>query len=336
MKASISSMLSLSTLAAASWTRNLNYRSPSENHPGLGISLHKVNKRNTPEKRFDAAQLNFTHGIASGDPYADSVILWTRIAPMYQAVDDNSTVSGYVPLYNHGPTQVSTAPVCVEFKVSEAEDLSEAACSGRAYTSSDIDYTVKVEAGGLKPFTRYYYQFNVCGSDNKSQLGRTKTAPAKDDHTTEVGLAVYSCANYPFGFFNAYGNPARKDSVDYVVHLGDYIYEYVGDGDYGYGWSIDRIPQPERIIFTLYDYRERLANYRSDLDLQLSHATFPWIPVWDDHEVADNVWRDGMAELNNTEASFVSDGGVSVDQRKMNAVRAYFEYMPIRQVRPPR
>jgi alkaline phosphatase D len=176
--------------------------------------------------------------------------------------------------------------VCVDYQVSESEDFSDVCSKGRAYTSSDVDYTVKVEAKGLQPFTRYYYQFTVCDSDKKSVLGRTKTAPAVDDHVANVGLAVYSCSNYPFGFFNAYGNPARKDSVDYVIHLGDYIYEYAGDGDYGYGYSIGRIPKPEAIIFTLDDYRERLATYRSDLDLQLSHATFPWIPVWDDHEVS--------------------------------------------------
>lgn len=163
-------------------------------------------------------------------------------------------------------------------------------------------------------------------------MGRAKTTPAENDMVAKVGLAIYSCANYPFGFFGAYGNPARKDSVDYVVFLGDYIYEYAGDGDYGYGYSIDRIPNPPKIIYTLQDYRERYATYRTDSDLLLSHQQFAWIPVWDDHEVADNSWRDGQAELNNTEASFVMDGGVSVDQRKMNAVRAYFEWMPIRQV----
>ena len=333
MKTSLISLLSLSPLASASFVKNLNYRSPSENHPGLGISLHKVNKRNTPQKRFDASQLNFTHSIASGDPYCNSVILWTRCSPMYGDVNDNSTVSGYVPLYNHGPVQVSTAPVCVEYKVSETSDFSNVVSNGMAYTSSDVDYTVKVEAGGLQPFTRYYYQFNVCGSNTKSPLGRTKTAPAPNDDVTAVSFAVYSCANYPFGFFNAYGNPVRKDSVDYVIHLGDYIYEYAGTGDYGYGYSIGRVPAPYGdIIYTLYDYRARIGAYRADQDLQLSHANFPWIPVWDDHEVADNTYRDGMAELNNTEDSFISDGGVSTDQRKMNAVRAYFEWMPIRQV----
>lgn len=155
--------------------------------------------------------------------------------------------------------------------------------------------------------------------------------PNPTDAVTHVGLAVYSCSNYPFGFFNAFGNPARKDSVDYVLHLGDYIYEYA-NGDYGYGQTINRVPLPDRTIYTLYDYRKRIATYRTDLDLLLSHQTFPWITVWDDHEVADNVYRDGEADLNNTEASFIFDGGVSTDQRKMNAVRAYFEWMPLRQV----
>ena len=212
---------------------------------------------------------------------------------MYDIVNSNATVSGFVPLYNHGPKQVSTAPVCVEFKVSETDDFSDVACSGKVYTSSDIDYTIKVEASGLSPFTRYYYQFNVCGSNNKSPLGRTKTAPAPNDYVTQIGLAVYSCSNYPFGFFNAYGNPVRKDSVDYVIHVGDYIYEYAGTGDYGYGYSIGRVPAPYgKIIYTLYDYRARLGAYREDLDLQASHATFPWISVWDDHEVADNTYRE--------------------------------------------
>ena len=251
---------------------------------------------------------------------------------MVANVDSNTTDEGYVPLFWHGPKQVSTAPVCVEYKVARTADFAEVESSGTAYTSSDIDYTVKVEAKGLTAFTRYYYQFNICGSNNTSPLGRTKTSPTSTDYTAKVGLAIYSCSNFPFGFFNAFGNPARKDSVDFVIHLGDYYYEYAGNGDYGYGASIDRIPSPEGIIYTLDDYRQRIATYRTDKDLLLSHQTFPWIPVWDDHEVADNTYRDGMADLNNTEASFVFDGGVAVDQRKMNAVRAYFEWMPIRQV----
>ena len=329
--------LLLKTLAAVRpktyVSQNINYRSPSEHHPGLGISLHKVNKRNTPGKRFLASELNFTHGVASGDPYSDSVILWTRISPQYDSIDDNGVVTGDVPLYYHGPEQtVSTAPICVEYKVSLTSDFEVVESGGTAYTSSDVDYTVKVEATGLKAFTRYYYQFNVCDSDNKSPLGRTKTVPMVDDKVSRVNVAVYSCANYPFGFFNAYGNSVRKESVDYVIHLGDYIYEYQGNGDYGNGAPIGRIPKPERVIHSLYDFRERHATYRSDLDLQLSHANLPWIATWDDHEVADNTYRDGASDIANNEASFINDGGFSIDQVKMNAVRAYFEWMPIRQV----
>ncbi|KAA6413449.1 MAG: hypothetical protein FRX48_03195 [Lasallia pustulata] len=325
--------LALAGAAVASYAGNLNYRSPSHNHPGLGVSIHKVNRRNGGSAPYDASQLNFTHGVASGDPYPNSVILWTRCAPMADDVNSNSTVSGYVPLYNPVPIQndtsenapPSTAPICVNFKIATDKALSRVVDSGTAYTSSDIDYTVKVEAQKLSPYTQYYYQFNVCGSNKISPLGRTKTTPQPDDLVTKIGLAVYSCSNFPFGFFNAFGNPARKDSVDYVIHLGDYIYEYK-NGDYGWGQSIGRIPLPDRTIFTLYDYRKRIATYRTDLDLLLSHEQFPWIPV------ADNTFKDGSSELNNTEASFIQDGGVSVDQRKMNAVRAYFEWMPIRQV----
>lgn len=145
---SLISLLSLSSVVLAAWTKNLNYRSPSEHHPGLGISLHKVNKRNVPGTQYDASQLSFTHGVASGDPYPDSVILWTRVAPISlgnNSVNDNSTVSGYVPLYNHGPAQtVSTAPVCVQYKVAKDAAFEHVESSGTAYTSSDVDYTVKV------------------------------------------------------------------------------------------------------------------------------------------------------------------------------------------------
>ena len=186
----------------------------------------------------------------------------------------------------------------------------------------------QVEAGGLQPFTTYYYQFSVCGTNKTSPIGRTKTAPAENDNVQNIGLAVYSCSQYQNGYFNAYGNAARKDNVDYVIHLGDYIYE----SSAGRLGQDPRATNPPRTLFTLYDYRTRLAQHRTDLDLLLSHQQFAWIPVWDDHEVSNNGYRDGSSALNNTESSFIRDGGISVDQRKMNAVRAYFEWMPIRQV----
>ncbi|RMZ78433.1 hypothetical protein DV738_g3853, partial [Chaetothyriales sp. CBS 135597] len=323
----------------ASYGSNLNYRSPSLHHPGLGISVRQIVKRNDPGSAFDPASLSFTHGVASGDPYPNSVILWTRVSPTFDDVSDNSTVSGLVPLYNPVPIYhenderrpPSNAPIVVDWVIATDEALTDVVNHGTAFTSSDVDYTVKVEADCLEPFTTYYYQFTVAGSDNKSIVGRTKTTPKPTDSTNAVNLAVFSCSNFPFGYFNAYGNPVRKGSVDYVIHLGDYIYEYA-NGVYGNGTSIGRVPLPDRQIYTLYDYRKRYATYRTDEDLLLSHAQLPWIAVWDDHEVADNTWRDGSAALNNTEDSFIKDGGVSVDQRKMNAVRAYFEWMPIRQV----
>ncbi|KAF1990111.1 phosphodiesterase/alkaline phosphatase D precursor [Aulographum hederae CBS 113979] len=326
---------------SAKYTSNLNYRSPSEHHPFLGISIFKVVRRNNPEIRYVAAEdLNFTHGVASGDPHPHSVILWTRCATMYDDNKSNVTVSGTVPLYSHERNEyvkISTAPICVNYKVSTSKSMKHVVSKGTAYTTSDIDFTVKVEAGGLKPFTWYYYQFNVCDSDKKSMVGRTKTAPLPDDKVSSVKLAVYSCSNYPFGFFNAYGNVAKKSSVDYVLHMGDFIYEYA-EGAYGWGWSIGRTPQPNVETRTLYDYRKRHASYHADPGSIESLSSYAWIPVWDDHDVGDNVWRDGMADQNNTEASFTEDniefGGdfVSFDQRKMNAVRAYFEWMPIRQV----
>lgn len=249
-------MLGLLTLLAlagpsfASYGTNLNYRSPSHHHPGLGISIPKVVKRNDPSSSYDPAKLNFTHGVASGDPYATSVILWTRCSPNQDNVNDNSTVSGLVPLYNPVPIYNDTdekkppskSPVCLNFVVATDKKLSDVVDHGTVYTSSDVDFTVKVEATGLNPFTYYYYQFAVCNSNNSSPIGRTKTTPAAKDRVTSVGLAIYSCSNFPFGFFNAYGNPVRKDSVDYVIHLGDYLYEYKS-GNTGYGFACRSCPQ---------------------------------------------------------------------------------------------
>ncbi|KAK2741097.1 hypothetical protein FQN55_008501 [Onygenales sp. PD_40] len=328
--------LSLSSAASASFSVNLNYRSPSHNHPDLGIAINKVQKRNVMTSPFKPEELFFTHNVASGDPYPDSVILWTRISPTNESSDSNVTVSGTAPLYDHDNAKyvaVSTAPVCVEYKVAVDEKMKRVVTRGTVWTSSDVDYTVKVEATGLKAYTTYYYQFNVCHSKKASPIGRTKTTPRRDQKLKkDVNLAVFSCSNYPQGFFNAYGNAARKDEADYVVHLGDYIYEHK-EGGYGWGWSMDRIPQPaDHNIKSLLDYRKRYSSYRTDADLVLSHQNFPWITVWDDHEVENNIWKAGSSKMNNTEDSFIKAGGISVDQVKANAVRAHFEWMPIRQV----
>ncbi|BCS17507.1 alkaline phosphatase D family protein [Aspergillus puulaauensis] len=331
------SLLALSSSAIADYGGNLNYRSPSLNqeHTNMGINVNAIQRRSLSKRAevpYEPSQLNFTHSVASGDPYADSVILWTRIAPSMEASDSNTTVSGDVPLYDHENERYAKAsahPICVQYRVFSDKSARDVVDQGRALTSSDIDYTVKVEATGLKPFTTYWYRFNVCNSDNVSPLGRTKTAPSAKDEAEEVKLAVHSCSNYPNGYFNAYGNVARKDNVDYVVHLGDYIYEY----ESGVPGVDERAVVPQREIFSLYDYRTRLGQYRTDADLVASHQKFPWITVWDDHEIANNGYRDGFSGLRNTEDSFLNYGPqISVDQRKLNAVRAYFEWMPIRQV----
>ncbi|TKX23601.1 putative PhoD-like phosphatase-2 [Elsinoe australis] len=328
---------SLAVGVAADYHGNLNYRSPSFNHPSMGLDLPKITKRHALEKRqanstWDPAALNFTHGVASGDPYPDSVVLWTRISPQLENDRSNVTVEGTVPLFSHETERyirASTRPICVDWRVSTNRNFTgPVVSSGRAYTTSDIDYTVKVEAEGLSPYTVYYYQFNVCGSSKRSPVGRTKTSPDEDDDTTNLALAVFSCSNYPSGYFNAYGNAARRDEVDYFVHLGDYIYE-TSSGVLG---RDARATNPPKTIFSLFDYRTRIAQYRTDQDLLLSHQNFAWVTTWDDHEVANNVYRDGSSAVNNTEDSFLRSGRVSVDQRKMNAVRAYFEWMPIRQV----
>ncbi|KAH8886013.1 alkaline phosphatase-like protein [Thozetella sp. PMI_491] len=331
----------LPALGVASFEANINYRSPSlrEAHAGLGIDVPKVHRRSMKRDSiaYTPDQLNFTHGVASGDPYADSVILWTRVAPTMSSDTSNVTVEGTAPMYNTDREvyiQADANPICVEWKVFQPRRFCNGTFSststrivstGTAYTTSDIDYTVKVEATGLKPFTQYTYQFNVCGSEKTSPMGRMKTSPATNDTVSELSFAVFSCANYPQGYFNAYGNAARKGNQDFVLHLGDFIYESSTGGP--------RAHNPRAILYSLPQYRTRHNQYRTDADLLGLMQNFTWITTWDDHEVADNTYRDGSSALYNTENSFLNiSPKISVEQRKMNAVRSYYEWMPIRQV----
>ncbi|KAF2968150.1 hypothetical protein GQX73_g5429 [Xylaria multiplex] len=343
-------LLLQATIVRGDFDGNLNYVSPSRRHPSLGIDVPHVSRRSLKRDNIAYApeDLAFTHGIASGDPYSDSIILWTRVAPSSTSDASNVTVEGPVPLYNHDTEvyiEADPSPICIDWAVFPQDGVngSTVITSGTAYTTSDIDYTVKVEATGLQPFTTYNYQFTICGSDIKSPVGRTKTAPTADADVSEVNFAVFSCSNYRelTDFISRYslttadrrkqmGTSTRtatlleRMSRTFFVHLGDYIYEGGAQGE--------RAHKPPREIFTLFDYRTRHGQYRTDPDLQLASQNFAWITTWDDHEVSNNGYRDGSSGLNNTEDSFLKDGGVSVDQRKMNAVRAYFEWMPIRQV----
>ncbi|WWC58036.1 uncharacterized protein I303_100571 [Kwoniella dejecticola CBS 10117] len=309
-------LLAFVSPAAASIQHNRAYDSPSYRAPQLGTS-RELARRNHKRWEYYDGQLDFPYNVASGDPEPDSVILWTH--PVVTSEDSR--------------------PVCLEYQVSKNNDSwSDLVASDQVWTTADVDYSYKVEAGGLEPKTTYYYRFvNCADKNNASPVGRFKTTPTEDDNEIDkLSFAVFSCSNYPYGFFNAYGNAAARDSIDYAVHVGDYIYEYRGDGCddyyscYGDGRDIGRVPEPNRELFLLDDYRQRYAQYRSDPDLQALHQSHAWQLVWDDHEVADNTWKSGSADSNDTVSG--TQYNTSFTERKANAVKAYFEWMPIRTV----
>jgi alkaline phosphatase D len=245
-----------------------------------------------------AATVPFLHGVASGDPLGDAVILWTRVTPPSDA----------------------PAAIDVEWRVARDRELTDVVAHGSALALGEDDYTLHVDVGGLSPGATYYYQFRALGEP--SLRGRTKTLPAGE--VARVRLAITSCANYPSGFFNAYAQLARAD-LDLVLHLGDYLYEY-GNGTLGDGRPLGRVPDPPNEIVSLDDYRRRHAQYKTDPDLQELHRQHPWAVIWDDHEIADNAYRDGAF---NHQASREGDFAA----RRASALRAYFEWMPLR--RPP-
>ncbi|WP_312782143.1 alkaline phosphatase D family protein [Brevundimonas sp.] len=248
-----------------------------------------------------AAEVAFAHGVASGDPGTDRVILWTRVTPG----------DGF------------NGPISVTWRVLDGEAV---ASQGRFETGPERDYTVKIDAAGLHPGRDYHYDFAV--GEIRSPVGRTRTLAAEGD--APVNLAVVSCQLYPGGLFNAYEAIAALPTLDAVVHLGDYIYEYGAEADaYGMvtGAALNRVPEPRHEIVTLADYRTRHAQYKTDADLRAAHARAPFICVWDDHETANDAWLHG-AENHQPE----TEGDFAV--RKAAALKAYYEWMPIREAAP--
>ncbi len=238
----------------------------------------------------------FLHGVASGDPLSDRVILWTR-------------VSG-----------IESGPASVGYTVWTDPALSQPVTSGTATTDAARDYTVKIDVTGLQPGTTYYYRFSMQGQD--SPVGRTRTLPV--GAVEHLRIAVVSCSSYAHGLFTAYARVAERADLDVVVHLGDYIYEYnsgTQEGDYG----DFRQYEPRQEILTLADYRGRYAQYRLDADVQSLHRQHAMINIWDDHETADNSSRD--AAVNHTPAS-EGEWAVRVD----GALQAFYEWLPVRQV----
>ncbi len=249
--------------------------------------------------------VQFLHGVASGDPMADRVMLWTRATPAGGSAGD---------------------AVSLRWVVATDDQLDHVVARGELSTGPGRDYTVKVDVGGLKPGQNYWYAF-YAGS-LRSPVGRAKTLPA--GHVEDVVLAFVTCALYPNGYFNAYDHIAKSERLDAVVELGDYIYEYgAKPDDYGMvnGAKLGRFPEPGHDLISLADYRTRYAQYRRDLDLQAAHARASWICVWDDHEVCNDTWKGGAENHHEkTEGAF--------QDRKANAMRAYFEWMPIREPAP--
>jgi alkaline phosphatase D len=241
----------------------------------------------------------FRHGVASGDPLADAVILWTRVTP----------------------PEPEAGPVPVEWRLALDPELEQVVAEGSLVTDAGADHTVHVDATGLSSDTTYYFQFRAFGLT--SLRGRTKTLPA--GAVARLRLGVVSCANYPGGFFNVYGLLASAD-VDLVLHLGDYIYEYP-DLQFGAGAPIGRAPDPPRETLSLDDYRRRHAQYKTDADLQEVHRQHPFIAVWDDHEVANDSYQTGAQNHQPDEGDY--------QERKQSALQAYREWMPIRPSRTP-
>jgi len=267
---------------------------------GLASPKHGEGGRNRLAQSSNAASGLFRHGVASGDPLTDRVILWTRITP--------AEVGG---------------PIDVGWRVGTDPALGQVVARGTMRTSADRDFTVKIDAGGLQPGRPYYYAFETAGE--RSPVGRTKTLPAAAER---MRFASVCCSNYPAGYFNVYRCLANRDDLDLVVHVGDYIYEFQ-NGVYGDGNGLLRIPEPRKEAVTLSDYRIRYATYRSDPDLQEAHRLHPFVAVWDDHEVTNNGWAGGADNHNPRQ------GEGDWATRQAAGYRAYLEWMPIRESAGP-
>lgn len=252
----------------------------------------------------------FQHSVASGDPLPDGVIIWTRVTPTPDAV----------------PGSGAGAPTKVAWAVSPQADLADPVQSGEVTTNSDFDHTVKVDVRGLQPGTTYFYRFTVVdgpAAGQHSRIGRTRTAPALGTDPGRVRFGVCSCANYEAGYFRGYREMADRDDLEFVLHLGDYTYEYESKGYVGTYDTQVRTVQPANRTVSLADYRIRQGVYHQDKDLGDLHAAKPMICIWDDHEFADNSWREGAG---GNSAKFFDN----FPEIKANATRAYFEWMPVR------
>ena len=236
----------------------------------------------------------FSHGIASGEPSQRSVLLWTRY--------------------------VSTASESKLRAEIWAEGAPNKIISGsEVMASATRDHIAKTTVKGLKPGKRYFYRF-IAPDGTKSPIGRTKTLPEGD--VAKYRMAVFSCTNMPFGYFNAYAHAVAADDFDVVLHLGDYLYEYQrGYYPFPKDAVTERLIEPAGEMVALADYRLRYASYRADPDLQKLHAMHPMIAMWDDHEFANDAYATGAQNHQANEGDWAA--------RKISAERAYREWMPV-------
>ncbi|MEU8589845.1 alkaline phosphatase D family protein [Streptomyces sp. NPDC048664] len=246
----------------------------------------------------------FLHGVASGDPLPDGILLWTRVTPTAAATPG----SGLGPA-----TEVS-------WVLARDKGLTDVVSRGTVTATAASDHTVKADVRGLQPATDYWFRFSAGGTD--SPVARTRTAPAADASVSGLRFGVVTCANWEAGYFSAYRHLAARGDLDAWLHLGDYIYEYKS-GEYGTRGKVVRPHAPANEIITLTDYRVRHGRYKTDADLQALHHKAPVIAIWDDHEFADNAWSGGA--VNHTEGA---EGTWTA--RQAAAKQAYFEWMPVR------
>ncbi|WP_433526485.1 alkaline phosphatase D family protein [Nocardia pseudovaccinii] len=246
----------------------------------------------------------FRHGVASGDPLPNSVIIWTRVT----VSDDAMPGSGI------------GESAAVRWELAADERFASVIASGMATATVDYDHTVKIDVTDLQPGSAYFYRFTAFGVH--SPVGRARTAPATSAAVDRLRFGVVSCSNWEAGYFGAYRHLADRTDLDAIVHLGDYIYEY-GRGKYGGRSGAVRPHEPADEIVTLADYRIRHAQYKTDPDLLALHARVPFICTWDDHEFADNAWSGGA---NNHDPAAEGDW----QQRRAASARAYLEWMPVR------
>lgn len=241
----------------------------------------------------------FTLGVASGDPWPDGFVLWTRLAP-----DPSSG------------TVVGQSNASVRWEIATDEGMRQVVKRGHGVASPDFAHSVHAEVSGLEPDRWYWYRFDVGGA--ASPVGRARTMPRRDARPERLRFAVASCQHYEQGFYAAHRHLAQEP-IDFVAFLGDYIYESnTADPVRSHGSG-----EPT----TLDDYRERYAVYKRDTDLQAAHAACPWIVTFDDHEV-DNNYVAAIAQDNVPVPEF--------QLRRAAAYRAYYEHMPLRRSSLPR